>query len=519
MSPFRASIVPQTAVLVVLRSLLFLACRKYLLQALYHDLQGLSVVQDPADGSYARLDGDDHELETLPTTSSSITKQHPPHQKKHPLHSTVSRAVFSISFSESCLLFILLMCQGLDIFTPRTRSLNWNISLALLLLTILVFVPLCLSLISTSSGTDANSRQRPTILRVLLAVAPVFVFLFLLSYIPVPSSLSSWNPIIASLSRLIVLGTIILGLLSGFGAISTAWAFFPLLSRKSRNHPSSRDVANSAQALDRVRSDLNQRKEEMTRLRSTQPEVQVSWYSRVASGFRGDNQITSLSQEITGLEALEYQMARNLDDMKSRHANAEFSGTLLGKIFNLGGGLFAVYCVFRIISSVINLMRPVRSQDPGTSSPDVITHLLAYSLSLLPSLDLAEEDIAVISRQISLALVGVIILSSIRLVLRGATRALRVTSRNLGASLMLIILAQLMGLYLLATLIQLRTSFPPPATNPDMDDTTAVTTNLFATLPEYQVFGSLFDGSFLLSAGCTTLVLWFDERINRVEHA
>jgi hypothetical protein len=108
---------------------------------------------------------------------------------------------------------------------------------------------------------------------------------------------------------------------------------------------------------------------------------------------------------------------------------------------------------------------PAQDQESANNYPDLITHFLAYLLSLTPSIDMSLEDVAVISRQISLVLVGVIILSSMRLVLRGVTRvttcrlsylrkaltfslflnqALRVTSRNLGASLMLLILAQLM---------------------------------------------------------------------------
>ncbi len=69
------------------------------------------------------------------------------------------------------------------------------------------------------------------------------------------------------------------------------------------------------------------------------------------------------------------------------------------------------------------------------------------------------------------------------------------------------------GIYLLSTLIQLRTSFPPPPARPDTtpDDGTV---NLFSTLPEYQMFGSLFDGSFLIAAFLTLVVFWFDERIN-----
>jgi hypothetical protein len=65
----------------------------------------------------------------------------------------------------------------------------------------------------------------------VVSLAPVIVYLFLLSWIPLPDALASSDMMTAALSRLVVLGTIILGLLSGFGAVSNAWAFFPLFSR------------------------------------------------------------------------------------------------------------------------------------------------------------------------------------------------------------------------------------------------------------------------------------------------
>ena len=43
-------------------------------------------------------------------------------------------------------------------------------------------------------------------------------------------------------------------------------------------------------------------------------------------------------------------MARNLDVLKQRQAHAKFSKTVAGRIFNWGGRLFALYCVFRILS-------------------------------------------------------------------------------------------------------------------------------------------------------------------------
>jgi hypothetical protein len=61
------------------------------------------------------------------------------------------------------------------------------------------------------------------------------------------------------------------------------------------------------------------------------------------------------------------------------------------------------------------------------------------------------------------------------------------------------------GIYLLSTLIQLRTSFP----SSDMEE------NLFKTLPEYVVFGGSFDGSFLVSAVVTGFTRWFDDKVNK----
>ncbi|KAF9519369.1 hypothetical protein BS47DRAFT_28088 [Hydnum rufescens UP504] len=108
-------------------------------------------------------------------------------------------------------------------------------------------------------------------------------------------------------------------------------------------------------------------------------------------------------------------------------------------------------------------------------------------------------------------MVGLIVLGSVRLVLRGVNQALRVTSKNLGASLMLLILAQLMGMYLLSTLIQLRSSFPPPAH-------TTVGETLFSSLPEFEVFGRLFDVCFLVSVTVSGVVRWVSRQLNGTGH-
>ncbi|KZT66792.1 hypothetical protein DAEQUDRAFT_695181 [Daedalea quercina L-15889] len=509
----------QTGIVCTSRLCLFLACRKYLLHHLYHDLQDLSGQRTADPGTPPTAEADNMELETLPEPSTAAVKRASSLAGHRPFHSVLARSLFALCFSESCTLFLLLICQALDLLDARARLLNWNISLSLLLAAILILIPLSYSLVMSDSITGAGlrSRQRPSAFRVLLNFIPVGLFLFLLEMIPLPSASPTSGIIVTTLSRLTVLGTIILGLLSGFGAINTAWIYFPGLYGKTTTHPSDEDIRTAEQGLQRVQNDLTLRRQEVQKLQAAQQQASpdTGWFSRMATNFRGDGQLASAMQELSGLESLEYEMSRSLEALKERQADAKFSRTIGGRIFNWGGRLFAIYCIFRILNSLVNLVIPATPQagpQQSSRSVDMLSIGLAKLLSLLPSVQIDESDVAIISRQISLGLVGVIILSSIRLVLRGVARALRVTSRNLGASLMLLILAQLMGIYLLSTLVQLRTSFPPPPLRPDVTPDAGLV-NLFSTLPEYQLFGSLFDGSFLLAAAGGAAVRWFGDRM------
>lgn len=90
-----------------LRITLFLCCRKYLLRTLYHDL--LNTTKNDASGF---ADGGEQLIE-LPQPTTANAK--PTHELRGQLHSTLARAIFSICFGESVVLFILLMFQGLDI--------------------------------------------------------------------------------------------------------------------------------------------------------------------------------------------------------------------------------------------------------------------------------------------------------------------------------------------------------------------------------------------------------------------
>lgn len=57
-----------------------------------------------------------------------------------------------------------------------------------------------------------------------------------------------------------------------------------------------------------------------------------------------------MRREIAGLEALEYQMDRNVESMKRSWRDAQYFETWQGQALHWAGVAFSIYCVFRTVS-------------------------------------------------------------------------------------------------------------------------------------------------------------------------
>jgi len=349
-------------------------------------------------------------------------------------------------------------------------------------------------------------------LRHLLAVlAPLLVYFLLLSYVPLPDGIVSSgmsDTFTLVTARYNVLGTFILGCLSGFGSVTTAWGYFPLSFGKNRKIPTRAELDQKEQSLTRVRADIANKRKDLTSLKAREASQsegaqKSSWLSRVASNFRGDDELSNTEAELSGLISLEENMASELRFLHQRYAESTFDRTWWGRLFVLVRHATGFYCIFRALISLSNILLPAPTPATLTDSPQS-PDLIASTLVLLiphPS-PATEANLIYATRQMNLVLIGAVIIASIRRVLQGAARALRATpaSRNRSASLVLLVLAQLMGIYLLSTLIQLHTSFPPAADGADA--------GLFAMLPAYETFGLVFDWSFLASAAFAAAIEW-----------
>ncbi|KAG8723014.1 hypothetical protein FRC09_005095 [Ceratobasidium sp. 395] len=257
---------------------------------------------------------------------------------------SVARTAFAICFSESCALFLLVMCQAYDVMNAKSRYYNWRFSLITLVTLVLVIIPVLQCLFIAYKPNWSTTGPGPSLPRRL--ALPLFFFsayIMMLLRIPVIGSnsgsgayfsptrvhglnfgtkLSRADVLTSALARLSVLGTVVLGALSGFGAIATAWMFADALGKKRWTEITKQDISNAENSLARVRNDLEIRNREAQalELQNAKSTQNRSWGSRFLGAFSSESEMTSLRREIAGLRALEFEMARELEQMRTRQA-------------------------------------------------------------------------------------------------------------------------------------------------------------------------------------------------------
>jgi hypothetical protein len=224
---------------------------------------------------------------------------------------------------------------------------------------------------------------------------------------------------------------------------------------------------------------------------------------RIWGSSQRTKEIKSLQQEIFGLETLASAMRDDLDSIRGRHRQAKWSSTIQGRILLGAGHFFSIYCVWRVLLAALSLViLGYRDSAP----PDVVSLLLAHAVRFFN----VDVNLDAWTRIFGLLFVGALILIRMRAVLATLSSFFRAASTGTSTSFLLLFLAEVLTIYLLATLIQLRASLPPAfsGTPSEGDSLTPLTDDapLLASLPSFNVvFGAHFDASFLLASLATAL--------------
>ncbi|KAK0736880.1 Abscisic acid G-protein coupled receptor-domain-containing protein [Apiosordaria backusii] len=341
----------------------------------------------------------------------------------------------------------------------------------------------------------------------------------------------------ACLERIGVIGILSMALLSGFASVSSPWHIFSDNRSYKRRPITDTDIARKQAGLDATSELLVTKKH---RLRSLQRKAQAlaegvggSHHPQGGTGTTSNGimgkviggiktitggmgtsaeqaEIKALQVEISGLETMEANLAGSLAQLKARQKAHARDGTVVGRVMAVPQYVFAGYCVYRVLATVLTTLRrnlssyPSSLYSPSFSSSDPISRFLGL---IAKHWDPKLDQLAW-ARQISFLLSGVIlaasansVLQTFRLFAKWAPGLLYQAQANLA-----LLIGQIAATYVISAALLLRSSLPKEVGR-------SVGDALESAL-EPAFVDQWFEGWFLVASGLTAVGIWIGRKVS-----
>ncbi|XP_041493882.1 Golgi pH regulator isoform X2 [Microtus oregoni] len=378
--------------------------------------------------------------------------------KDYEVRQYVVQVIFSVTFAFSCTMFELIIFEILGVLNSSSRYFHWKMNLCVILL-ILVFM------------------------------VPFYIGYFIVSNIQL------WILSIEQLiSRVGVIGVTLMALLSGFGAVNCPYTYMSYFLRNVTDT----DILALERRLLQTMDMIISKKKRMAVARRTmfqRGEVQNKpsglWgmLKSVTASAPGSENLTLIQQEVDALEELSRQLFLETADLYATKERIEYSKTFKGKYFNFLGYFFSIYCVWKIFMATINIVLDrVGKTDPVTRGIEITVNYLGIQF-----------DVKFWSQHISFILVGIIIVTSIRGLLITLTKFFYAISSSKSSNVIVLLLAQIMGMYFVSSVLLIRMSMPP--------EYRTIITEVLGEL-QFNFYHRWFDVIFLVSALSSILFLY-----------
>ena len=483
-------------------------------------------------------------LTFLAVTTIILTKVYPPLSKPFPRERTVQHGsssrnssgeastktettqgiaknlaaiTFSSTVALSVVLIELLLCEISNSFNPIARGIALQVTVTSLLVSLVVAIPLIEihSILSNSGWKFMDNNKGRTKLAWLLELVGYAIFLVcfwaigqLLPYTTATKTilegLGRHGVIQAGLERLGVAGISSMALLSGFASVSSIW--HNLLSRPKP--VSEADIERKRAGLNATTEMLAEKKERLRRLDAKLSNAPApGFWSRAVGSLRGNadtQERQTLEMEVSGLDAMASSLETALSILESRRESQLHAQTALGRLtiaFSYG---FSCYCVYRIGTTTINIVRRLVFQGVSLGESDPVTNIIAlFARHVYPSLDQASW-----ARQISFLLSGIMLLASFSAVMqtfhlfaRFAPSMLQATRSNFA-----LIIAQISGMYVISSALMLRGMMPK-------EFGSVISDALGVGVLEPVWASKWFDGFFIVAVLLTAQGIWVGRKI------
>ncbi|XP_049853558.1 Golgi pH regulator A isoform X1 [Schistocerca gregaria] len=408
--------------------------------------------------------------------------------RDYEVHHTLVQLIFSVTFSLSCTMFELIIFEILGILDSSSRYFHWNVGLYLMLFMVIVLIPFYIGYFILSNIRFVR-RQLIRPLTVLIWLVYIYFFWKIGDPFPILSPKQGILSIEQGISRIGVIGVTVMALLSGFGAVNYPYTSMACFIRPVDPKNVQAVEKRLMQTMDMIlvkkkRIALVKRGTLASSARMGSGNTSIWSMFRTVTKTISSNStenVSQLKQEIAGLEELSRQLFLEAHDLHNMRERAEWSNTWKGKYFNFLGYFFSLYCMWKIFISTINIVFDrVGKKDPVTRGIEIAVHWVGINI-----------DVTFWSQHISFFLVGCIVVTSIRGLLLTLTKFFYAISSSKSSNIIVLILAQIMGMYFVSSVLLMRMNMPP--------EYRIIITQVLGEL-QFNFYHRWFDVIFLVSA-------------------
>ncbi|XP_018571058.1 Golgi pH regulator [Anoplophora glabripennis] len=403
--------------------------------------------------------------------------------KDYEVRHIMVQLIFSITLTLSCTMFELIIFEILGLLESSSRYFYWCLMLYLLLFVVIVLNPFYIGYYCISSIRYVKPDYVKH-LTILIWIAFIIIFWKIGDPFPIMNPKQGVLSMEQLVSRIGVIGVTVMALLSGFGAVNypyTSMAYFMReVSEADVLNIEKRLMQTMDMVLIRKKRIAIAKKQSLEKVDSANKRSIWGMLSSVGSNRSHEN-ISQLRLEIEGLEELSRTLFLEVHENRNMLERIEWSKTWKGIYFNFLGYIFSGYCLWKIFICTINIVFDrVGKKDPVTRGIEIAVHWMGWNF-----------DVNFWSQQVSFYLVGCIVVTSIRGFIITLTKFFNRMSSSKSSNIIVLVLAQIMGMYFVSSVLLLRMNMPVQYR--------AIITQVLGAL-QFNFYHRWFDVIFLVSA-------------------
>lgn len=404
--------------------------------------------------------------------------------KNYEIQDRLVQLLFAAVFTLSCLMFELIIFEIVGVLESSSRLFHWKLILFTMLVMLILVLPFYIGCLTIQNTPFVQTQAARIILTITAYLIFVFAFWKVGDNFPIHNPKHGIFGMEQVISRVGVIGVTVMALLSGFGAVNypyTSMAYFmrPVLPT---------DVASLEKKLIQTMEMIAKKKKRIVLGLKSQAAANRSFSGlwdvirsmSITPTGQSEN-IGQLRQEVRALEEMSRQLFLENVDLHGALERIEWSKTFKGKYFNFLGYFFSGYCTWKIFICTINIIFDrVGKVDPVTRGMQIAVDWIGLNV-----------DIKFWSQHISFLLVGIIVVTSIRGFLITLTKFFYAIASSKSSNIIVLLLAQLMGMYFVSSILLMRMNMPP--------EYRSIITEVLGEL-QFSFYHRWFDVIFLFSA-------------------